>query len=555
LHEVRDDFYAAILTKRNELQAAGTIIPDSLKLPVRETFRLWIYSKENWYTYKERYGEKAANARFLGHGQHVKASRILEYVLFDHTQLDVWAIVEDEEGNAYFVERPTLTLAVDLFSRMVLGAELSFEPPSLHNVMACLKEVVRFKPFLEEEFGRAKGATDGWGKPNTIIVDNGWEMVGVSFQTTCEAAGIDVIWAPVKTPQFKAVVERAFRTLNTLVWHRLRGGLPLTPQLRSRLELEPEVKAVHDIRELRYLMWHATVSVYHLEPHTTLGRSPAVVWSASKVRDGRRTVDDPAVFDTLLGQAKRVWLTTKGIELDGQVFHDQRITTELLSRLAKHAQSSGDFEKNLFKSKRIGVLATKDRVDASYVMVWDPSTKRGVRLPNINAEFTANLSWRLIDKIKDFVAKENLAFHSEADMIFARAELSRRMRDEGFFSTYREARKSAPDIDRSDALNPGTKVVHRTIPTIADDTCDVKADTAARHREDSRRPAKGPNRSKPKRRSKRQSPLERNPSKPPDMTAGSLVSGTDSPSLRGMNAVLPTAISDDLMRRLAQEMD
>src|SRR5690606_6637252 len=135
-------------------------------------------------------------------------------------QVDVWAVVHDEHGEPLFVVRPYLTLAVDVYSRMILGAVLGFDPPSVSTVARCLKQVVRKKEFLWETYGYDKGGADGWGKPFTIIVDNGKEFVSPSFQSACEAAGIDVEWAPIKMPTYKAYVERAFGTLNSILWHK-----------------------------------------------------------------------------------------------------------------------------------------------------------------------------------------------------------------------------------------------------------------------------------------------------------------------------------------------
>ena len=116
--------------------------------------------------------------------------------MIDHTRCDAWAAVYDEEGTKVLIERPWLTLAIDCYSRMILGAVLTYEGPSVYSAMHCLRQVVRNKKFLIEKYGYHKGATDGFGRPTTVIVDNAWEFTGLSFQVCCEACGIHVIWAP-----------------------------------------------------------------------------------------------------------------------------------------------------------------------------------------------------------------------------------------------------------------------------------------------------------------------------------------------------------------------
>ena len=68
-----------------------------------------------------------------------EATRPLEVVQIDHTLSDI--IVVDEETRAV-VGRPWLTLAIDVFSRMVCGFYLSFDPPSRNAVGLCLLHAV-----------------------------------------------------------------------------------------------------------------------------------------------------------------------------------------------------------------------------------------------------------------------------------------------------------------------------------------------------------------------------------------------------------------------------
>ncbi|WP_332716551.1 integrase catalytic domain-containing protein [Pelagibacterium mangrovi] len=497
-HEVRNDFYNAILNEIARLKGEGLAIPPSLRKPAKETTRQWINLAESWYRWRDRYGQPAADARYLGRGRSIEATRPLEYVVFDHTVVDCWALVEDEGGNILLVEKPTLTLAVDLKTRMRLAAFLSYEPPSLYSVMACLKQVVRVKDWLVEEFGAVKGACDGWGKPRTIVVDNGWEFAGMSFQATCEAAGISVIWAPVRCPQFKAVVEQAFDDLNEHVWHRMKGGIPLTPQLRSKFRIDNSTKAAHTIRQMEYLMWHHFVHVRHLEPNEEIGCAPALAWAKGLQAHGRRTVDDVTVFDGLLGEGVRCTLTPQGVAIDGQRFHDPSITSDLLNRLLRFARK-GNRTKDFARAGSMDVYATRDRVDASYVMVWDFEAKKSIRMPNVRSRYSHGISWKVLKEVERFAAEENLAFHSEDEMIAARAAFNAMVRSELPHQGFRAARKRAALIDKAPSLVPGDRVKEVAIPANPTGAVNIAHDTAAVHRTDDRIPPAGPDRSRQKR--------------------------------------------------------
>jgi putative transposase len=159
----------------------------------------------------------------------------------------------------------------------------------------------------------------------------------LSFQVCCEAAGIHVIWAPVKAPEFKSYVERVFGILNALIWHRLEEGIPLKPQDMTALGLDPRTEAIHTIEWLYERMWEGIVTIYHLEEHGEKKIIPAKRWREGLLAEGRPTIDDVGELDKVLGRSAIVLLTTSGVKLDNHRFHHQEITSELLDRLLRHA--------------------------------------------------------------------------------------------------------------------------------------------------------------------------------------------------------------------------
>lgn len=388
-------------------------------IPTVETVRLWLHANANWHTWASRYGIDNANRRFRGRGRALEAIRPLEYVLFDHTKLDVWSVVLDEDGFPLFVARAWLTFAIDLYSRMILGAVIGYEPPSIQSVTACLRQVVRKKEFLVREFGEYKGVADGWGKPSTIVVDNGKEFVSPSFQASCEAAGIDVIWAPVKTPTFKPHVERAYETFNTMLWHRLPGGLPLTPQQRQELGLEPEAKAAYTRPLLEDALWNTIATRYHVGVQKGIDMAPALKWARGMSMRLRPTVNKIEEIDKVIGRSKMVLLSAEGVTIEGNRFHDQALTTTLMNKLARFGKERQQ-RRSVTSSRTAWVRATWDPGDVARVHIWDPISRTSITLPNWDRRFSEGLSWYAAAKIREWSAERNQAFHSDAEKAAAR---------------------------------------------------------------------------------------------------------------------------------------
>jgi putative transposase len=469
-------------------------IPSDLRpltRPSREILRLWINAGENYWSWSEKFGKTAARRRFLGRGRPIEASAPLEYVMIDHTRCDAWAAVYDEGGKRVLIERPWLTLAIDCYSRMLLGAVLTYEGPSVYSAMRCLRQVVRNKKFLIEKYGYHKGATDGFGRPTTVIVDNAWEFTGLSFQVCCEASGIHVIWAPVKTGEFKTYAERAFGYLNELIWHRLDAGIPYKPQEMAARGLDPRPKAIQTIEWMYDRMWGGIVTVYHVEPHGEEKIVPAMRWREGLLAaDGRPTLDDVGEFDKLLGQSARCLLTAEGIRYDGERFHDRTVTTDLLNRLLRDAPKRG--QRKGLSSGKVFVLVTWDRGDASFVHVWDWSLRKNIQLPNWRREYSRDLSWHAAKQVQEFVRLKNLAFNTDAERHAARAAYDRSLHEQHPHLPFGQARKNAAELSTPRLIDGEyADLVKEPVSEIEKTVVDVPQTLPARERTDDRIPGLG----------------------------------------------------------------
>jgi putative transposase len=187
--------------------ARDSALMEPLRKPSDETVRAYINSAECYETVCRKHGKQQADAQFAGNYHPIPASKLLEVVLIDSTILDTWCVLDDE--TMLPLGRPTLTIAIDLFTRMILAVIITYEPPSLYTAMACLKRVNTSKEDINERWPNIVRTSDGWGKPGMVVVDNELAQVGKSYQSACEDAKINVKWAPVARPQYKAVVERS----------------------------------------------------------------------------------------------------------------------------------------------------------------------------------------------------------------------------------------------------------------------------------------------------------------------------------------------------------
>ncbi|ABE62188.1 Integrase, catalytic region [Nitrobacter hamburgensis X14] len=410
-------YFRSIVAKINRERDAAKL--DPLKFPKRmETLRRRINQTINSDNWETKYGSREAHLKFEGIEEGLSATRPLELVIMDHTVVDTWVVFDTEQFLP--LGRPTLTVAIDVATRCVLGYLISFEPASLHSVLTTLKRVNRNKNYMKWTFPDVPGTWDAWGKPENLLVDSGWEFKSPSLQDALRDIGTRIIWSPVRTPQYKAIGERFFRTLNQRIFHKLPGAVPAGPTEMRLIDVNPRADSVISLGGLDELMHDAIVG-YHNDRHSTLCDLPAEVWKRTLKR--RHVIDDITALDHILGQTTAVRLTRRGVRFKNMTFHDKRIVSRMLGPVSAKRKRR-DQPKSPIGSARAWVKIKYDPIDASCIQVWNDAAKppRYETLPNRDRKFVYGPTKKTPgrDPAKEF-ARPISFWHAEKVKIFAKA--------------------------------------------------------------------------------------------------------------------------------------
>lgn len=126
-------------------------------------------------------------------------THILERVEVDHIILDIMVF---NENTKQVDGRPTLTALIDVYSRMILGIEIGFQPPSQLSVMRALKNAILPKNIKREE-KLDKHDWPAYGIPITFVCDNGMEFHAKDLRRMCAELNIELIFCPKQQPHYK----------------------------------------------------------------------------------------------------------------------------------------------------------------------------------------------------------------------------------------------------------------------------------------------------------------------------------------------------------------
>lgn len=395
----------------------------TLEPPSIETLRREIRKLECFDTYAAKYGQKKAETRFKGNGKGLTASRLLRLGCMDHTLLDTVAVID--ATSVLPLGRPWLTVLIDVRTRCVVGFVITFLPPSLYAALECIKRANRPKLRLDQTHPNYPVLVHIFGKFDEIVVDNGWEFSGASFEDANADVGTTVRWAPIKSPTYKAVVERFFGTLNSLLNSKTPGSV-LKPELLRELDYDPYKTAVLTLEELEQLVWSA-ISYYHIDEHSTLHRPPASLWEEEMAAHGIDVIGDDSQLDKMAGAVESGRrLSRSGVMLHGLQFHDPAVTTGLLEDLIAYEPVRRQRRRG---SATVTVKVKFNPENLAEIHVWNAKRSRYVTLPCVDEEYTRATSLWQHEQLRKWTQAKGLAFSSEADRQAARAALIREIED------------------------------------------------------------------------------------------------------------------------------
>lgn len=306
---------------------------------------------------RKRQGGTAARELQSAEGETPKANGPLEVVQIDHTEVDV--IIVDEELREP-IGRPSLTLAIDVSTRCIVGMLLTLEAPSVASVALCLTHVVSDKSAWLEGLGLDIGMWPMRGKPKQVHMDNGPEFKSEALKRGCEQYGIKRDYRPKMQAHFGGIIERVIGTAMKMA-HEVPGTT--FSNIEERGTYKSEKRAVLTLRELEKWLVLA-IGTYHGRVHRTLSETPAAVWKRSvQGWPVEQVADQQAFFVNFLPVIHRS-ITRKGFVVDYITYFDAVLKPWIARRE---------------KLKRF--VIRRDPRDLSRVWVLDPESKLYFDIP------------------------------------------------------------------------------------------------------------------------------------------------------------------------------
>ena len=333
----------------------------------------------------------------------------------DHTKVDIVLV---DEKDRIPIGRPWITVAIDVYTRMVVGWYISFDPPGTLATGICISTAILPKDALLAKLGLSLS----WpcqGKPRVIQADNAKEFRGNTLRTACDEHGIDLKFRKVKKPNYGAHIERLLGTLLEEI-HGLEGTTFSNPQAKG--DYDSFEHAAMTLDEFEAWLANLILGVYHQRLHSELGCAPIKRYHDGILGDDTTpgigllpiAADPEKLRIDFLPMVTRT-IQPYGVVLDYITYYDSPLDKWI-----------GALDPNTRKQPRKFVFR-RDPRNISFLIFWDPDVRRYYKIPYRDIRRPAISYWEL-RQINSYLAERGKSEIDE-DLIFSTLDEMRRIEE------------------------------------------------------------------------------------------------------------------------------
>jgi putative transposase len=341
----------------------------------------------------KREGRAAARKHDAVVGKFPDGEYPLATVQIDHVLLDIMVVDSIRRGDS---GRIWLTLAIDSFSRMIVGYFLTYEHPSALSAGQCVANAILHKQSLLERLGLGQCVWPCYGVPHAVHMDNAKEFHGESIATAFAEYRIEAHFRVLGKPHYGGYVERMARTLNTAL-HELPGTTKSNSKKRG--EYASGANAIFTLDELEQVLVNIFMS-YHLKVHQGIGQSPLDAWNQAVTNGVAGRLPAYPIKRTDAERVQRdflpLWRRTiqrSGVEIDGLTYQNGLLAPYIGSEDPK-TKKGLDFD---FK---------RDPRDLRFILFKNPKTNEYDTIPE-SSNSLPPISAKQWHALQDEVKKRN----------------------------------------------------------------------------------------------------------------------------------------------------
>lgn len=358
------DCHETVKTRIEE--ANKKLAPGALALPVPSVRQFYreIEKIDKFTVMSLREGPRAALLKFGPRYAGVTVSKHNERWELDSTVADLM-VIDGKTGVA--IGRPTITVAIDCYSRTIVGFYIGWEAESFTTFVATMRSALQPKLYARDSYPEIQHNWHNLGVPEVIAVDNHSGYVSEECRAACAALGIDLQYTPVLKPWYRPIIERFFNTLTHKVFQRV-PGTTFSNIFERNEETPPETIAVATLDELRMVITRWIVDEYHYTRHRGINTVPALLLEESMRLHATAPPPSSDRMDVALAEVVERVPQHYGIEWNGLIYNSPSVANVRIAPCS---------------SRKVRIAVNPN--DISYIRMHDPE-QGWLRIPLVKPQ-------------------------------------------------------------------------------------------------------------------------------------------------------------------------
>ncbi|RLI61421.1 MAG: transposase [Candidatus Asgardarchaeum californiense] len=418
--------------------------------PGKNTIRNRIHKLSEYEVLKKQGNRSMARTKFEPVPGKFESDYPMQLIEIDHTPVDL-ILVDDEHREP--IGRPWITIAIDIYSRMIVGYYLSLSAPSVTSVAMCITNVVLPKDKLLLELD-IDSNWNVWGFPETIHVDNGADFRAEAIKVAGLAHGINIEFRPVGRSNFGGHIERVIGTLMTAV-HEIPGTT--FSNIQQKGEYDADKHSSMTFSEFEKWLVTFITKIYHKRKHTGINLSPEQLWEDGVFGEDApvglmpKPTDPLSVTIDFLPIFKRT-IQKNGVNIDGINYYDHLLRSKI-------NMLDEDRKKKRFIFKR-------DPRNIKFIWFYDDETMEYFKIPAADQSMPDMTLWEL-ESIKTHLRESGSRQINNAEILEAHEELNRQIEDASKKS--KKARRAKQRLKNKDKEIVQQTPPKEILPKVQDD--------------------------------------------------------------------------------------
>lgn len=375
--------------------------------PGKNTVRNRIHKLSEYDVLRKRGNKSLARTLYKPTPGKFVAEYPMQLIEIDHTPVDL-ILVDDQHRKP--IGKPWITVAIDIYSRMIVGYYLSLNAPSVTSVAMCISNTVLPKDELLLKLD-IDSNWDVWGFPETIHVDNGADFRADAIKHAGLLHGINIEFRPVGQSNFGGHIERVIGTLMNIT-HEIPGTT--FSNIQQKGEINPDKNASMTFSEFERFLVTFITKIYHKRLHEGIKMSPEQLWDIGIFGDEApiglppKPSDPQSVLIDFLPYFKRT-IQKNGINIEGLNYYDYVL------RLKIHEIDEETGKKKQFICKR-------DPRNIKFIWFYDDNVQQYYKI-SVADQSLPNMTLWEYDLIKRNLYDKGIQTINHAQIIEAHEEL------------------------------------------------------------------------------------------------------------------------------------